>query len=148
MVASAYQRTWQFDTYLCLLETPARTHDAGRAAYDSKKIMKLFLTLKRIREFERAQIPFFKSLITFDIVIEIGYAQEQNCPLTTKQLFLLNLSSDATVRRRLARLIDEGIVKRRPSAEDGRSTVLTVSKPTVKLLDKYAGALSAMVSGI
>ena len=38
--------------------------------------MKLFAALRQIREFERAQLPFLKSIIDFDIVIEIGYAEE------------------------------------------------------------------------
>ena len=38
--------------------------------------MKLFTGLKQIREFERRQLPFLKSVIDFDIVIEIGYAEE------------------------------------------------------------------------
>ena len=38
--------------------------------------MELFAALKRMREFEKLQMPFIKSLIDFDIIIEIGYAQE------------------------------------------------------------------------
>ena len=50
--------------------------------------MKLFTGLKKIREFERLRLPFVKSIFDFDIVIEIGYAEEQGEPLTLKQLFL------------------------------------------------------------
>ena len=39
--------------------------------------MKLFTGLRKIREFERRQLPFLKSVVDFDIVIEIGYAEEQ-----------------------------------------------------------------------
>ncbi len=53
--------------------------------------MKLFTGLKKIREFEKQQLPFLKSVVDFDIVIEIGYAEEQGQPLTLKQLFLLNI---------------------------------------------------------
>ncbi len=53
--------------------------------------MKLFTGLKKIREYERQQLPFLKSVVDFDIVIEIGYAEEQGQPLTLKQLFLLNV---------------------------------------------------------
>ena len=38
------------------------------------KTFKLFAALKKIREFERLQLPFIKSLIDFDIIIEIGHA--------------------------------------------------------------------------
>ena len=75
--------------------------------------MKLFTGLRKIREFEKLQLPFLKSVVDFDIVIEIGYAEEEGQPLTLKQLFLLNISSRTTVRRKLARLIEQGIVFRR-----------------------------------
>ena len=38
--------------------------------------MKLFAALKKIREFEKAQLPFLKSIVDFDILIEIGHAEE------------------------------------------------------------------------
>lgn len=74
--------------------------------------MKLFAALRKIREFERLQLPFLNSLIDFDIIIEIGFAAEQKQPLTPKQLFLLHLGSLTTVRRRLTKLVDQGIVTR------------------------------------
>ena len=104
--------------------------------------MKLFTGLKRIREFERQQLPFLKSVIDFDIVIEIGYAEEQGQSLTLKQLFLLNFGSRTTVRRKLAKLIEQGIVIRRKHADDHRASLLIVSPSGVKLLSKYGGLLS------
>ena len=109
--------------------------------------MKLFTGLKKIREFERQHLPFLKSVIDFDIVVEIGYAEEQELPLTLKQLFLLNISSRTTVRRRLARLIEQGIVMRRKKPKDNRSTILTVSSSSLKLLGKYGSALTS-ISGL
>ena len=106
--------------------------------------MKLFTGLKQIREFERRQLPFLKSVVDFDIVIEIGYAEEQEQRLTLKQLFLLNLSSRTTVRRKLARLIEQRIVVRRKHADDHRASVLTISASTVKLLAKYGGTLTSI----
>ena len=106
--------------------------------------MKLFTGLKKIREFERRQLPFLKSVVDFDIVIEIGYAQEQGQPLTLKPLFLLNLSSRTTVRRKLARLIEQGIVIRRKHANDHRSSLLVISPSVVKLLSKYGGTLTSI----
>jgi hypothetical protein len=32
--------------------------------------------VEKIRDFERQQLPFLKSIVDFDIVIEIGYAKE------------------------------------------------------------------------
>ena len=106
--------------------------------------MKLFTGLKQIREFERRQLPFLKTVVDFDIVIEIGYAEEQEQPLTLKQLFLLNLSSRSTVRRKLARLIERDIVIRRKHANDHRASLLTISPAIVKVLGKYGGTLTSI----
>ena len=106
--------------------------------------MKLFIGLKKIKEFKRQQLPFLKSVVDFDIVIEIGYAEEQEQSLTLKQLFLLNIRSRTTVRRKLRRLIDQGIVIRRKHANDHRASLLTISASTVRLLSKYCGTLTSI----
>ena len=106
--------------------------------------MKLFTGLKKIREFERQQLPFLKSVFDFDIVIEIGYAEEQGQLLTLKQLCLLNICSRTTLRRKLARLIEQGIVIRRKHANDHRASLLMISPSSVKLLSKYGGTLTSI----
>lgn len=106
--------------------------------------MHLFAGLKKIREFERKQLPFLKSVFDFDIVIEIGYAEEQEQPLTLKQLLLLNIGSRATVRRKLAGLIEQGVIIRRTHAKDHRASLLMISTSSFKLLSKYGGTLSAI----
>ncbi|OGA34821.1 MAG: hypothetical protein A3G80_05810 [Betaproteobacteria bacterium RIFCSPLOWO2_12_FULL_62_13b] len=106
--------------------------------------MKLFTGLKKIREFERLQLPFLKSIVDFDIVINIGYVEEQGQPLTLKQLFLLNIGSRTTVRRKLARLIEQGIVIRRKHANDHRASLLIISPSIVKLLGQYGGTLTSV----
>lgn len=106
--------------------------------------MKLFTGLKKIREFERLQLPFLKSIVDFDIVIEIGYAEETGQPLTLKQLFLMNISSRTTVRRKLATHIKQGIIIRRKHANDQRASLLIISPSAVKLLSKYGGALTSI----
>ena len=110
----------------------------------TKLSMKLFTGLKKIREFERLQLPFLKSVVDFDIVIEIGYAEEQGQPLTLKQLFLLNIHARSTVRRKLASLVEQGIVTRRKHANDHRASLLTISASTVKLLGRYGGTLTSI----
>jgi DNA-binding MarR family transcriptional regulator len=105
--------------------------------------MKLFASLRKLREFERLELPFLKSLIDFDIIIEIGYAEEQKQSLTPKQLFLLNLGSPTTVRRRLAKLVEQGIVTRRTNAKDRRSDVLAIGSSSLKVLGKYGKVLTA-----
>jgi DNA-binding MarR family transcriptional regulator len=106
--------------------------------------MKLFTGLKQIREFERLQLPFLKSVVDFDIVIEIGYAEEQGQPLTLKQLFLLNICSRSTVRRKLARLIEQEIIIRGKHANDQRASLLSISPFSVKLLGKYGSTITSI----
>ena len=106
--------------------------------------MKLFTGLKQIRAFERQQLPFLRTVVDFDIVVEIGYAEEQEQPLTLKQLFLLNLSSRSTVRRKLAKLIEQGMVVRRKHAKDHRASLLVIAPSSVKLLGKYCGTLTTV----
>ena len=106
--------------------------------------MKLFTGLKKIREFERRQLPFLKTVVDFDVVVEIGYAEEQEQPLSLKQLFLLNLSSRTTVRRKLAKLIERGIVIRRKHANDHRASLLSISPSIVKVLGKYGGTITSI----
>jgi DNA-binding MarR family transcriptional regulator len=106
--------------------------------------MKLFTGLKKIREFERQQLPFLKSIVEFDIVIEIGYAEELGQPLTLKQLFLLQIRARTTVRRKLARLIDQGIVVRRKHAKDLRASLLIIAPATIKVRGKYGGTLTSI----
>ena len=110
----------------------------------TKLVMKIFTGLKKIREFERRQLSFLKSIVDFDIVIDIGYAEEQEQPLTLKRLLLLNISSRATVRRKLARLIEQGIIIRRKHVNDRRASLLIISPSSVKLLGKYGGTLTAI----
>jgi len=106
--------------------------------------MKLFTGLKKIREFERLQLPFLKSVIDFDIVIEIGYEEEQGRPLTLKGLHLLDLCSRGTMRRKLAALTTQGIIARRKDPGDKRASLLVISPGTLKLFGKYGGLLTSI----
>jgi hypothetical protein len=106
--------------------------------------MKLFAGLKKIREFERMQLPFLNSVIDFDIVIEIGHEEECGRPLTLKGLYLLDICSRGTMRRKLAALIDRGIVIRRKHPADKRASLLVISPATLKLLGKYGGMLTTV----
>ncbi len=108
--------------------------------------MKVFTGLRMIREFERQQLPFFKSVADVDIVIEIGYAEEQGRPLTLKQLLLLKISSRTTVRRKLARLIEHGTVVRRKQASDLRASHLIISPASTKVLGKYCTSVCSISS--
>lgn len=112
------------------------------------KFGSLFSTLKGLREFEKLHLPFLKSYIDFDIVIEIGYAQELKKNFTPKQLFLLNIGSTTTVRRRLVMLTEQGVIRRRTNKRDHRSDVLTISPSTLKALEKYGTVLSGLSTAI
>jgi DNA-binding MarR family transcriptional regulator len=106
------------------------------------KFLKLFAGLKKMRDFERQQLPFIKSLTDFDIIIEIGYAQEQKRSFTPKQLS--TVGSVTTVRRRLVKLTEQGVVSRRTNANDHRSDLLTLSASSLKLLERYGRMLTGI----
>jgi DNA-binding MarR family transcriptional regulator len=99
--------------------------------------MKLFTGLRKIREYQKGQLPFVRSLVEFDIVIEIGYAEECGEPITLKQLELLNICSRTTVRRKLAQLIEQQVVQRRKHSRDRRANMLAVSPTSLRLLTRY-----------
>jgi hypothetical protein len=106
--------------------------------------MKLFTGLKKIRDLERLQLPFLKSVIDWDIVVEIGYEEEHGRALTLKGLYLLDICSRGTMRRKLANLIDQGIISRRRQTSDRRTSLLLISPGTVRLLGKYCGGLATI----
>jgi DNA-binding MarR family transcriptional regulator len=105
--------------------------------------MKIFGAWKKLREFERTRLPFLGSIIDFDIVIDIGFAEEMGHPLTLKQLLLLIPASRTTVRRRLARLIKEGVVLAKRNGSDRRSVHLSISPSSLKVFTKYANTITS-----
>ena len=105
--------------------------------------MMLFTALRKIREFQRQRLPFVKC-IDFDILVEIGYAEEQKQPLTPKLLFLTDLGSPTTVRRRLRKLEEQGMVTRRANADDRRSAFLVMTSSSLKMLGKYGKLLTGI----
>lgn len=107
-------------------------------------LMKLFAGLRKIRQSERAHLPFLKSVIDYDIVIEIGYGEERGQPLTLKRLYLVDICSRGTLRRRLNRMIVDEVVIRKKHPDDGRASLLVIPPATLKLFSKYSGALTAI----
>jgi hypothetical protein len=106
--------------------------------------MKLFAGLRKIREYQRGQIPFLRSVVEWDMVIEIGYAEERGDPITLKQLLLLNICSRNTMRRKLAQLIEQQIVLRRQNSHDRRANKLVISPVTLRLLTRYGQMLNTI----
>lgn len=95
--------------------------------------MATFKKLKKVRSILN-ELPGVATYTEFDILIEIGYYQEHGSPLTLKQLLLLGISSQATVRRHLGRLVKDGIVIKTESINDHRSVILTLSGNTIQTL--------------
>ena len=91
-------------------------------------------TFKKIQKVKSimSEIPGIKTYKDFDILIEIGYHQEKGCPLTLKQLMLLKIASQATVRRYLSNLVRDGMVEKFESVDDQRSVMLRLSASTIK----------------
>lgn len=96
-------------------------------------------TFKQFRKVKSvlSEIPGIKTYKDFDILIEIGYHQEKGCPLTLKQLMLLNIASRATVRRYLTCLVRDGMVEKFVSANDQRSVMLRLSASAIKTLTTH-----------
>jgi hypothetical protein len=104
----------------------------------------LFTGLRKIRKLERIQLPFLKSVFDFDILVEVGYAEEMGQPLSLKGFYLLNICSRSTSRRKLARLVSQGVIIRRKNSSDNRASLLSVSPSAVKMLSKYGGMLTSI----
>jgi DNA-binding MarR family transcriptional regulator len=104
--------------------------------------MKLFAGLRMMRYMEAKHLPFVRSLVDFDIVIEIGYHEERGRPLSVKQLLARGIRSRTTVRRKLRSLIDQEIVFRITHAGDGRASLLGITDSARLRLDKYRTAVS------
>ena len=97
-----------------------------------------------IRAHEKEQLPFLRAAADFDIVIEIGYQEERGQPIGLKQLYSVDICSPSTIRRRLGALLDDGVVLRRPVANDRRAALLIIAPTTMKLLRKFSSSLSAV----
>ncbi|MFZ3019070.1 MAG: hypothetical protein WA056_11500 [Gallionella sp.] len=104
--------------------------------------MTAFKKLKTIRTFEKLHLPHLRTHEDFDIVIEVGFHQENGSPLTLKGLVLLNITSPATAQRRICSLVQNGIITRTRCASDRRSIELGVSSQTRELIERYVKLLS------
>jgi hypothetical protein len=104
--------------------------------------MTAFRKLKTIRAFEKQHLPHLRTHEDFDIVIEVGFHQENGTPLTLKGLVLLNITSPATVQRRICALVQRGVITRTRCASDRRSVELGVSPETRALIERYVQMFS------
>jgi hypothetical protein len=108
--------------------------------------MTTFAQLSKIRSFEKAHLPFLKTLEDFDIVRVVGLHQERSETLLLKQLYLEGIGSFATLTRRLGRLGGGGYVIADQHGDDRRAITLLLSAQVHgiylrygKLLDTIAG---------
>src|SRR5271166_5611522 len=103
--------------------------------------MKIFEKLNTIRAYQRAHLQFLESLEDYDIVCEIGAAQEAGKFMTAKQLLLCDLGAPATLRRRLERMVKMGIITKRRNLHDGRMAELRLASDVLKSYAKLGKAI-------
>jgi len=97
----------------------------------------MFQQLRRLQALTQKYFPCLQSHVDSVLIVEIGYHEEQGRPLTIKGLLLLELGAPATVRRRLQRLVDMGLVHKRPVNHDRRICHLEVDPATRVRFAKY-----------
>jgi DNA-binding MarR family transcriptional regulator len=103
--------------------------------------MSIFMRLKKLREFEKTHLFQLRSIEDFHIVEEIGYCQERGTPLSPRQLGRLGIAPEATVHRRLSRLVALGVIDKRSSAKDARMVELRISPETRACYLRYSRML-------
>lgn len=93
-------------------------------------------SFKHIKEIKSIldEFPGIKTYKELDILIEVGYHQEMDTPLTVKQLLSLGIASQATVRRHLDQLIQSGMVTKGILVNDHRAVILLLSPSTIKAM--------------
>jgi len=92
-----------------------------------KRLPLTFKTLKAARDFTRRHLDFVATLEDFDLLCEIGLHQENGAPLTMKELMRLEITSAATLQRRLRHLKARGAIIQTRSREDARVAEISLS---------------------
>jgi DNA-binding MarR family transcriptional regulator len=106
----------------------ARTDGDGAADGDgATNGADIFTRLHLLRDFEKQGLTDLRTLEDFAIVCAIGLHQERRRPLSLKDLYLLDISSHATITRRLNRLRSLGLVDAIRDDLDRRSVRLHLS---------------------
>src|SRR5258705_5135865 len=104
--------------------------------------MKIFSDLLNIIRLERLHLPFIATLEDRDIAAQIGYHDViRGEPLTLKLLYLLDIGSVATVQRRLARLVGNGVILKRRHASDRRALTLHLTANAKREYQRYGSAI-------
>jgi DNA-binding MarR family transcriptional regulator len=93
-------------------------------------------------------LPGLKSHTDFDITVEIGYHESMGKPLTLKNLLLLNIASQATIRRHLQRLINDGMVVKHIQMNDQRTVYYTLAGKAHESFRQCVNQLKSILYGI
>jgi DNA-binding MarR family transcriptional regulator len=104
----------------------------------------MFQQLRRLQGFKRKQFPCLHSPLDSAVIVEIGYYEERGHLLTIKELLLLKLGAPATVRRRLQRLVDFGLVHKRRANHDRRICHLEIDPSVRRRFAKYLRLILAL----
>ena len=104
--------------------------------------MAIFAELRTLIRLERQYLPFVETIEDRNILTEIGYHETEAAPLSLKLLFLLNISSIATIQRRLARLVSLAMIVKRRSNGDKRVSTLHLSDELRDRFRRYESDLN------
>jgi DNA-binding MarR family transcriptional regulator len=101
----------------------------------------IFNFLQRLNDLEQIAVPFIWTKVDREILIAVGAAQEKGLLLSLKQITLLGIASTATVRRRIAHLIDSGYLEKEVHHNDRRTVVYLVSSPVLNYMQQLGREL-------
>ncbi|MBV9190235.1 MAG: hypothetical protein JOZ85_07115 [Betaproteobacteria bacterium] len=104
---------------------------------------RVFGKLKIVRAFRKRHLAFLETMVDYDLLLEIGYHQEEGRPLTIKQLHLLGICSVPTLQRRLRHLREAGAVLHERMSEDARAVQVTLPARLLKIYDRYRETIRA-----
>jgi DNA-binding MarR family transcriptional regulator len=107
----------------------------------------VFAALRTTRAFKRRHMRFLQTQDDWNLVVEIGFHQEDGKPLTMKKLQLIGLVSVPSLQRRLRRLREGGIIVARRSAQDARLVELTLSPNIMRAFAKYSELIKSVHCG-
>ncbi|HXR58113.1 MAG TPA: MarR family transcriptional regulator [Burkholderiales bacterium] len=97
----------------------------------------IFKVIRDARHFARRHLDFVATLEDFDLLCEIGFHQENGAPLTMKELMRLEVTSAATLQRRLRRLKAKGVIVQARSPADARVIEFSLSPRVQKAFARY-----------
>lgn len=88
--------------------------------------MGIFNKLRAARMLQKKTLPFLETVLDWDIIIEVGGAQESQQLLGISGLFAADIGASATISRRLTRLKELGVVRERRVIDDKRKRALVL----------------------